>query len=171
MAGQTPSTDDELMRHRPWAITLAVENELWSWDMPILPFGMRITPATFTRCLNCYAERVSVGRFMDQSSLGSPRSLDSAILIDVEIEPTDEQNTQQDIQGEELHDAEMKSVEEHAAGVDIKQINDEPEEIDQYGEQDDSANGYLTVSSNKATQPPALCWSPLEHRGGGEGLP
>ena len=90
MAGQTPPTDDELMRHRPWAITLAVENELWSWGMPILPFCMRITPATFTRCLNCYAERVSVGRFMDQSSLGSPRSLDSAILIDVEIEPTDE---------------------------------------------------------------------------------
>ena len=40
---------------------------------------------------------------MDQSSLGSPRSLNSEILIDVEIESTDEQITQQDIQDEEYY--------------------------------------------------------------------
>ena len=51
----------------------------------------------------------------------------------------------------------MKSVEEQAAGIDIETISDEPEEVDQYGEQGDYANEYLTVSSNKATHPPALC--------------
>ena len=32
-------------------------------------------------CLNCGATMVSAGRFMDQESLGAPRSLDSEILI------------------------------------------------------------------------------------------
>ena len=63
----------------------------------------------------------------------------------------------QDIQDEELKDAEMKSVEEQAAGIDIDRVSDEPEEVDRYGEQGDCANEYLTVSSNKATQPPARC--------------
>ena len=51
----------------------------------------------------------------------------------------------------------MKSLEEQAAGSDIDQISDAPDGIDQYDEPGDYANGYLTVSSNKATQPPALC--------------
>ena len=33
MARQRPTDVDELMFNRTWAITLAVENELWNWDI------------------------------------------------------------------------------------------------------------------------------------------
>ena len=58
---------------------------------------------------------------------------------------------------EELDDVEMRSVEEQAAGVDIESIEIEPEEVDQCGEKEDYSSEYLTVSSNKTTNPPALC--------------
>ena len=45
---------------------------------------------------------VSAGRFMDQESLGAPRSLDSEILIEVEVVSSDEQITQQAVPDEEL---------------------------------------------------------------------
>ena len=32
IAGQTPPDVDEPMRNRTWAMTLAIENELWNWD-------------------------------------------------------------------------------------------------------------------------------------------
>ena len=48
-------------------------------------------------------------------------------------------------------------MEEQAAGVDIENIEADYEEIDEYGEQVDCSNEYLTVSINKATNPPALC--------------
>ena len=48
------------------------------------PWCLNIVPASVIRCLLCNAQLVSVGRFMDQSSLGKPRSLDSEVVIDVE---------------------------------------------------------------------------------------
>ena len=48
-------------------------------------------------------------------------------------------------------------MEEQAAGVDLEKIEKIPAEVDQYGELGDCANEYLTVSSNKATRPLALC--------------
>ena len=100
---------------------------------------------------------VSAGRFMDQESLGAPRSLDSEILIDVEVESGDEQITQQAVPDEERDDAEMRSVEKQAAGIDIENIEVDPEEVDPWGEQGDYSNDYLTLSSNQAANPPALC--------------
>ena len=94
---------------------------------------------------------------MDRESLGVPRSLDSGIFIDVEIESSDEQIAQQAVPDEELDDAGMRSVEEQATGVDIEKIEVERDEVDECGEQEDYSNEYLTESSNKATNPPALC--------------
>ena len=74
-------------------------------------------------CLNCGATMVSAGRFLDQESLGAPRSFDSEILTDVENESTDEQITQQAVPDEELDDAEMLSIEEQAAGIDISRTS------------------------------------------------
>ena len=96
---------------------------------------------------------------MGQDSLGTPRSLDSEILIDVETEPTDELFAQTTVPDEELEDTEMWSVEEEAAGIDIENIEADFEEIDEYGEQADYSNEYLTVSSKKATNPPAISFS------------
>ena len=93
---------------------------------------------------------VSAGRFLDQLSLGTPRSLGSEVLIDIEIRSSDEQITQlQAVPDDELDDAEMRSVGEQAAGIDIENFEVEPEEVDHYGEQGDYSNEYLTVSSNK----------------------
>ena len=58
---------------------------------------------------------------------------------------------------EELDDAGMRSVEEQATGVDIEKNEVERDEVDECGEQEDYSNEYLTESSNKATNPPALC--------------
>ena len=41
-------------------------------------------------------------------------------------------------------------------------IEDILEEVDQYGEMNDCASEYLTVSSSKATQLPALCLNTTE---------
>ena len=97
---------------------------------------------------------------MDQGSLGAPRFLDSEILIDVESESTDEQITQQAVPDEELDDAGMRSGEEQAAGIDIENMEVEPEKVDQSAEQEHYSNEYLeylAVPSNKATNLPAPC--------------
>ena len=115
-------------------------------------------PSNIGMVSQCGATMVSARRFLDQQSLGTPHSLDSEILIDVvEAESTDEQITQQAVRDEELDDAGMRSVEEQAARIDIENFEVEPEEVDQYGEQGDYSNEHLTLSSNKATNPPALC--------------
>ena len=48
------------------------------------PWCLNIIPASVIRCPLCNVQLVSVGRFMDQSSLGKPRSLDSEVVVDVE---------------------------------------------------------------------------------------
>ena len=45
---------------------------------------LNVVPASIIRCLPCNAILVSVGRFMDQSSLGKPRTLDSEVVIEIE---------------------------------------------------------------------------------------
>ena len=91
------------------------------------PGCMRITPATLVRRMSCYAEIVSVGRFMDQSCLGTPRTLDSEITIDVEMEADTCDPTTQTLLPEDKSEEEMQDTEERAATIDFKRIK-EPED-------------------------------------------
>ena len=50
------------------------------------PWCLGVIPASIIRCLFCNAQMISVDRFMDQSSLGKPRSLDSEIVIEISEE-------------------------------------------------------------------------------------
>ena len=121
------------------------------------PWCIRIAPAALTRCLRCDALMMSVGRFMDQGCLGTPRTLDSVIRIDVEVETAEFDPVQQNTQEDERSEDELKLVEDQAAGVNVEEIQDDSDQTDQCGEHEDYWNEYLTVSNSKATQSPALC--------------
>ena len=115
---------------------------------------MSLVPASIIRCLLCNAQLVSVGRFMDQSSLGKPRSLGSEVVIDVEestivdidvaIEPDleDPEDETQDAQSEQdLFDANVEAI------IDADAPEDTEEVMDEYGEKVDFAEEYLTIST------------------------
>ena len=126
--------------------------------------------ATLVRCVRCNAALISVGRFMDQgSSQGTPRALDSEILIEVDDESTIEGTideavdiAQSSIVQDEVDD-ELQLIEESAAEIDLDALHQEElakdteENVDAYGEPDDYSNEYITVSHQSSTEPPALC--------------
>ena len=128
------------------------------------PWCMNLVPASIIRCLLCNAQMVSVGRFMDQSSLGKPRSLDSEVVIDVEetaiadidvaVEPDleDPEDETQNAQSEQdLFDANVEAII-------VADTPEDPEEvIDEYGEKVDFAEEYLTISNDVAKEPAAIC--------------
>ena len=110
------------------------------------PWCMNLVPASIIRCLLCNAQLVSVGRFVDQSSLGKPRSLDSEVVIDVEestivdidvaIEPDleDPEDETQDAQSEQdLFDANLEAI------IDADTPEDTEVVMDEYGEKVDFA--------------------------------
>ena len=128
------------------------------------PWCMNLVPASVIRCLLRNAQLVSVGRFMDQSSLGKPRSLDSEVVIDVEestivdidvaIEPDleDPEDENQDAQSEQdLFDANVEAI------IDADTPEDTEEVMDEYGEKVDFAEEYLTISNDVAKEPAAIC--------------
>ena len=128
------------------------------------PWCLNVVPASIIRCLLCNAQLVSVGRFMDQSSLGKPRSLDSEVVIDVEeatiadidvaIEPDleDPEDEAQDAQSErDLYDANVEAI------IDADTREDTEEAVDGYGEKVDFAEEYLTISNDIAKEPAAIC--------------
>ena len=101
---------------------------------------------------------------MDQSSLGKPRSLDSEVVIDVEEEtvtdidvaiepdledPEDEAQAAQDEQDE--YDANVEAI------IDADTPEDTEEAVDGYGEKEDFAEEYLTISNDVAKEPAAIC--------------
>ena len=128
------------------------------------PWCMNLVPASIIRCLLCNAQLVSVGRFMDQSSLGKPRSLDSEVVIDVEetaiadidvaVEPDledPEDETQNALSEQDLFDANVEAII-------VADTPEDPEEvIDEYGEKVDFAEEYLTISNDVAKEPAAIC--------------
>ena len=129
------------------------------------PWCLNIVPASIIRCLLCNAQLVSVGRrFMDQSSLGKPRSLDSEVVIDVEestiadidvaIEPDleDPEDEAQAAQSEQdLFDANVEAI------IDADTPEDTEEVVDGYGEKVDFAEEYLTIANDVAKEPGAIC--------------
>ena len=128
------------------------------------PWCMNLVPASIIRCLLCNAQLVSVGRFMDQSSLGKPRSLDSEVVIDVEetttadidvaVEPDleDPEDETQNAQSEQdLFDANVEAI------IDADTPEDPEEVMDEYGEKVDFAEEYLTISNDVAKEPAAIC--------------
>ena len=97
------------------------------------PWCLHLTPATLVRCVRCNAALISVGRFMDQGSQGSPRALDSEILIEVDDESTIEGTideavdiAQSSVVQDEIVD-ELQLVEESAAGIDLDAPHEEQE--------------------------------------------
>ena len=128
------------------------------------PWCLNTVPASIIRCLLCNAQILSVGRFMDQSSLGKPRSLDSEIVIEVTDENSDEVNVSIEPDFEEQEE----DVQEAQADIDPRDANveaiigddnlmDDDEAVDEYGEKEDYAEEYLTISNAIAQEPPAIC--------------
>ena len=128
------------------------------------PWCLSVVPASIIRCLLCNAQLVSVGRFMDQSSLGKPRSLDSEVVIDVEestiadidvaVEPDleDPEDEAQAAQNEQdQYDANVEAI------IDADTPEDTEEAVDGYGEKVDLAEEYLTISNDVAKEPAAIC--------------
>ena len=128
------------------------------------PWCLNIVPASIIRCLMCNAQLVTVGRFMDQSSLGKPRSLDSEVVIDVAdeniadidvaIEPEFEEpedETQASLDEQAQRDAEVEAI------IDDDTLMDVEENVDEYGEKVDYAEEYLTISNDVAKEPAAIC--------------
>ena len=128
--------------------------------VPLVP----VVPASIIRCLLCNAKLVSVGRFMDQSSLGKPRAVDSEVVIDIVEEdiadidvavepdleePEDEVQAAQDEQAQ--YDANVDAI------IDDDTLEDTEEAIDEYGEKEDFAEECLTISKDVAKEPAAIC--------------
>ena len=106
---------------------------------------------------------------MDQGSQGSPRNLDSEILVEVDDESTIEgaidetiDVAQSSVVEDEIID-ELQLVEDGAAGIDLDALHEEQEKakdaenVDAYGELDDYSNEDITVSHQLSTEPPAMC--------------
>ena len=128
-----------------------------------IPFTYRNNVASVTLRVRSYTQHVSLehcavsARFMDQGCLGTPCALNSEITVDVERETADFDPVQQEIQEDEQVEDELTFVEELAADIDIKEIQDDSDQVDQCGEHEDYWNEYLAVSNSQATQSPALC--------------
>ena len=109
---------------------------------------------------------------MDQSSLGKPRSLDSEIVIEVTDENLDEVN----VSIEPEFEKQEEDVQEAQADIDWEDANvetiigdddnlmDVDEAVDEYGEKEDYAEEYLTISNAIAQEPPAICLNTEEIR-------
>ena len=128
------------------------------------PWCLNVVRASIIRCLFCNAQMVSVGRFMDQSSLGKPRALDSAIVIDIAEESIADIDVVVEPEFEEPEDEARAAQEEQAqVDTDIEAIfgddtlMDAETAIDEYGEKEDFAEEDLTISNDVAKEPAAIC--------------
>ena len=129
------------------------------------PWCLNVVPASIIRCLLCNAQMVSVGRFMDQSILGKPRALDSEVVIDIaEEENIADIDVAVEPELEEPED-EAQAAQEEQAQVDADfgaiigddTLMDVEMAIDEYGEKEDFAEEYLTISNDAAKEPAAIC--------------
>ena len=102
---------------------------------------------------------------MDQGSQGTPRTLDSEILIDVDADSTIEGTIDEavDVAQSSVVQDEVADELQRAAEIDLDALHQEElakdtaKDVDAYGEPDDYGNKYITVSHQSSTEPPALC--------------
>ena len=128
------------------------------------PWCLNIVPASLIWCLMCNAQMVSVGRFMDQSSLGKPRALDSEVVIDIAEENIADIDVAVEPDFEEQEDEAQSAQDERAqddanveAIIGDGNLMDVEEAIDEYGEKEDFAEEHLTISNDVAKEPAAVC--------------
>ena len=129
------------------------------------PWCMDIVPASIIRCLLCNAQMVSVGRFMDQSSLGKPRTLDSEVVIDIaeeeniaDIDVAVEPELEEPEDGAQAAQDEQTQVDAELEAIIVDDtLMDTEVALDGYGEKEDFAEEYLTSSNDVAKEPAAIC--------------
>ena len=161
----TETQATELINHRTRAIIGS--GPKYECSCRWCPWCQNVIPASIIRCLQCNAILVAVGRFMDQSSLGKPRSLDSEIVVVIADESMEEINVGVEPEVEEQEDgAQPAQTDEGQDDPSVEAIIDDDnlmgidETVDEYGEKVDFAEEYLSISNDVAQEPPAICLTP-----------